>query len=303
MGHLEAVGREALAYVRSRKTSSDYTRMARQRCFQRDMTPDDLVGTLLYLVGPGAAFVTGQTLYVNGGALTAEAPQADPSHRPEKLYAGFMNDQYEVDQHWAIRLREEIQYCSMEIAAELGQSMANTSHHLRALAGVGLVRTRREGNRIFYGLASERVASLWAALRDVAREHEALRAAEVLGPHERRTVAVDEEVTPRALSPSATNRIWQPQVLNSLFFSRSLIPFPRNNSKPVVHYKHIGVYAFRRNTLLEFTSWPVTPLEAAEKIECLRYLENGVPLKMVVTEYMGVEIDTPEDLERAAKLL
>jgi CMP-2-keto-3-deoxyoctulosonic acid synthetase len=47
----------------------------------------------------------------------------------------------------------------------------------------------------------------------------------------------------------------------------------------------------------------MTPLEAAEKIECLRYLENGIPLKMVVTEYMGVEIDTPEDLERAARLL
>jgi CMP-2-keto-3-deoxyoctulosonic acid synthetase len=44
-------------------------------------------------------------------------------------------------------------------------------------------------------------------------------------------------------------------------------------------------------------------LEATEKIECLRYLENGVPLKMIVTEYMGIEIDTPEDLERAAKLI
>ena len=47
---------------------------------------------------------------------------------------------------------------------------------------------------------------------------------------------------------------------------------------------------------MQFTSWPITPLEAAEKIECLRYLEYGIPLKMVVTEYMGVEIDTPEDL-------
>jgi CMP-2-keto-3-deoxyoctulosonic acid synthetase len=47
----------------------------------------------------------------------------------------------------------------------------------------------------------------------------------------------------------------------------------------------------------------MTPLEAAEKIECLRYLENGVPIKMVTTNYMGVEIDTPEDLEKAAKLL
>jgi CMP-2-keto-3-deoxyoctulosonic acid synthetase len=47
----------------------------------------------------------------------------------------------------------------------------------------------------------------------------------------------------------------------------------------------------------------MTPLEAAEKVECLRYLENGIPLKMVVTDYMGIEIDTPEDLEKAARLL
>src|SRR5258708_8430503 len=58
-----------------------------------------------------------------------------------------------------------------EIAAEIGQSMANTSHHLRALARAGLLTTRRDGTRIFYGLASERVAALWAALRDVATEH------------------------------------------------------------------------------------------------------------------------------------
>jgi len=63
------------------------------------------------------------------------------------------------------------------------------------------------------------------------------------------------------------------------------------------------VYAFRKQALLNFTRWPVSPLEAAEKIECLRYLEHGIPLKMVVTEYMGVEIDTPEDLDRATRLL
>jgi rhodanese-related sulfurtransferase len=58
-----------------------------------------------------------------------------------------------------------------EVAGELGQSVANTSHHLRALARAGLVRTRREGTRIFYALASDRVATLWAALRDVAADH------------------------------------------------------------------------------------------------------------------------------------
>jgi len=91
--------------------------------------------------------------------------------------------------------------------------------------------------------------------------------------------------------------------MNSLLFSRSVIPYHRDKEVSPVYYEHIGVYAFRKQALLDFTSWPMTPLEAAEKVECLRYLENGVPLKMVVTKYMGVEIDTPEDLERAAKML
>lgn len=90
---------------------------------------------------------------------------------------------------------------------------------------------------------------------------------------------------------------------NSLMFSRSPIPYHRDKLITPVYYEHIGVYAFRKQALLNFTAWPITPLEAAEKIECLRYLENGIPLKMVVTEYMGVEIDTPEDLVRAASLL
>ncbi|MBL7738774.1 MAG: 3-deoxy-manno-octulosonate cytidylyltransferase [Chitinophagaceae bacterium] len=91
--------------------------------------------------------------------------------------------------------------------------------------------------------------------------------------------------------------------MNSLFFSRSVIPYPRDKNALITYYEHIGVYAFRKKTLLDFTKWPVTPLEAAEKVECLRYLENGVPLRMIVVDYMGIEIDTPEDLERAGKLL
>jgi len=90
---------------------------------------------------------------------------------------------------------------------------------------------------------------------------------------------------------------------NALFFSRSPIPYPRDPTASTVYYEHIGVYAFRKMALLQFTTWPVSPLEAAEKIECLRYLENGVPMRMVITNYMGIEIDTPEDLERAARLL
>lgn len=90
---------------------------------------------------------------------------------------------------------------------------------------------------------------------------------------------------------------------NALFFSRSVIPYPRATDMAITYYEHIGVYAFKKQALLNFTNWPMSPLEAAEKIECLRYLENGVSIKMVVTDYMGVEIDTPEDLIKAAALL
>ncbi len=92
------------------------------------------------------------------------------------------------------------------------------------------------------------------------------------------------------------------QNMNSLFFSRSPIPYPRDKEIPIIYYEHIGVYAFRKKTLIDFTNWPVTPLEAAEKIECLRYLEHGILLRMVVVDYMGIEIDTPEDLEKAKNI-
>ena len=91
--------------------------------------------------------------------------------------------------------------------------------------------------------------------------------------------------------------------MNSLFFSRSVIPYPRDKDFPTTYYEHIGVYAFRKQALMNFTQWPMTALESAEKVECLRYLENGIPLRMIVVDYMGVEIDTPEDLEKASRLL
>lgn len=90
---------------------------------------------------------------------------------------------------------------------------------------------------------------------------------------------------------------------NALYFSRSVIPYNRNNTPNVPYYKHVGVYAFRKKALLDFTTWPVSLLEDVEKLEQLRYLENGVPLRMVLTDFTSVEIDTPEDLQRAQQLL
>lgn len=90
---------------------------------------------------------------------------------------------------------------------------------------------------------------------------------------------------------------------NALFFSRSPIPYHRNKDLQAIYYEHIGVYAFRKAALFQFTQLPMSPLEAIEKIECLRFLENGIKMKMVTTKYMGIEIDTPEDLVRATAFL
>jgi len=88
----------------------------------------------------------------------------------------------------------------------------------------------------------------------------------------------------------------------ALYFSRSPIPFPRDKEVSTRYFKHKGIYAFRKQALLDFTELPMQFLEATEKIECIRYLEYGKKIKMVETTVEGVEIDTPEDLERAKKL-
>ena len=90
---------------------------------------------------------------------------------------------------------------------------------------------------------------------------------------------------------------------NALFFSRSPIPYPRDPAAHPTYWEHIGVYGFRREALLAFARLPAGPLERAEKVECLRFLEHGIGIRMVATDYMGVEIDTPEDLVRAERLL
>jgi len=88
----------------------------------------------------------------------------------------------------------------------------------------------------------------------------------------------------------------------ALYFSRSPIPYPRDKEAGARYYKHKGIYAFRKQALLDFYNLPMRSIEASEKIECIRYLEYGKKIKMVETNIEGVEIDTPEDLEKAKKL-
>ncbi len=89
----------------------------------------------------------------------------------------------------------------------------------------------------------------------------------------------------------------------ALYFSRSVIPYPRETSVTAEYFKHIGVYAFRKNALLNFAKLAMTPLEIAEKIECIRYLECGMKIKMIETDFVGVGIDVPEDLDKAREIL
>jgi 3-deoxy-manno-octulosonate cytidylyltransferase (CMP-KDO synthetase) len=89
----------------------------------------------------------------------------------------------------------------------------------------------------------------------------------------------------------------------ALYFSRSVIPYPRDINVGVRYMKHIGIYAFRKQALLDFYRLPMKSLEASEKLEQLRYLEFGKRIKMVETDQGSIGIDTPEDLEKARKLI
>ena len=89
----------------------------------------------------------------------------------------------------------------------------------------------------------------------------------------------------------------------ALYFSRSVIPYPREKNVGVRYLQHIGIYAFRKKALLDFYSLPMKSLEASEKLEQLRYLEFGKRIKMVETNHVGIGIDTPEDLEKARRFL
>jgi 3-deoxy-manno-octulosonate cytidylyltransferase (CMP-KDO synthetase) len=84
----------------------------------------------------------------------------------------------------------------------------------------------------------------------------------------------------------------------ALYFSRSPIPFYRDGDPDPTYYKHLGLYAYRRDFLDIFTSLPTGPLEAAEKLEQLRALEHGYPVQVIITPHDSFEVDSPEDLHR-----
>ena len=90
---------------------------------------------------------------------------------------------------------------------------------------------------------------------------------------------------------------------NAIYFSRCPIPYLRDGGHGGIdHFKHIGLYVYRREFLLAYSALPMGPLEQAERLEQLRAIENGYRIRVVETEYESLGVDTPEDLERIAAL-
>jgi 3-deoxy-manno-octulosonate cytidylyltransferase (CMP-KDO synthetase) len=89
---------------------------------------------------------------------------------------------------------------------------------------------------------------------------------------------------------------------DAIYFSRAAIPHVRSDGNPLVCFKHIGLYVYRRDFLLGYSDLPVGPLEQAERLEQLRALENGFKIRVVETEYESLGVDTPEDWERVSGL-
>ncbi|RYY62636.1 MAG: 3-deoxy-manno-octulosonate cytidylyltransferase [Chitinophagaceae bacterium] len=112
-----------------------------------------------------------------------------------------------------------------------------------------------------------------------------------------------KKISPEEMQRPAAVKVVVNNAGNSLYFSRSPIPYAADPGFVTDNYLHVGVYGYRKQTLLDFTRWAPGRLEQAEKLEQLRYLENGVPLRMALVDFEGVAIDTPADLEKAREFL
>ena len=107
---------------------------------------------------------------------------------------------------------------------------------------------------------------------------------------------------PRELADPNVVKVVTDRHGDAIYFSRCPIPYERDEVRPGTHYKHIGLYVYRRDFLLGYSALPVGPLEQAERLEQLRALENGYRIRVVETECESLGVDTPEDLERVGRL-
>jgi 3-deoxy-manno-octulosonate cytidylyltransferase (CMP-KDO synthetase) len=125
---------------------------------------------------------------------------------------------------------------------------------------------------------------------------------EVMRPHD---VEVGTLKTPAAdidvINPGAV-KVVTDAAGRALYFSRAAIPFDRDHVHPR-YYKHLGIYGHRKVALDKFVRWPESPLERSERLEQLRFLENGVPIHVAETPFDTVGVDTEEDVRRVEEIL
>jgi 3-deoxy-manno-octulosonate cytidylyltransferase (CMP-KDO synthetase) len=181
------------------------------------------------------------------------------------------------------QIAEEIRNCNGWVKMSEQEHISGSDRIAEAVSDIDVdVIINIQGDEPF--VAKEPLAGLISSFRD-----DTVRVASLM----KRFEAGEEPGNPNQVKVVCNKK------KDALYFSRSLIPFKRNllNETPV--YRHIGVYGYRKQTLLEFTSWEPGFLEQTEMLEQLRYLENGINIRMVETDRNTIGIDTPEDLEKA----
>lgn len=99
-------------------------------------------------------------------------------------------------------------------------------------------------------------------------------------------------------NPNRVKVLLRPDMF-AIYFSRSVVPFTRNRLIEHGYYIHVGIYAFRKAALLQFASWEPQQLEKVEQLECNRFIEYGMPIKMAVTHHETIAVDMPEDIIKA----
>ncbi len=128
----------------------------------------------------------------------------------------------------------------------------------------------------------------------------------LLNPMRRAEVMVSTIATPcgpeDVANPNAV-KVVTAQNGRALYFSRSTIPFDRDKTGAVQYWKHLGFYAYRPQALANFCKWPESKLEAAERLEQLRFLDNGVDIYLEQTPFNTVGVDTEEDLKRVEGMI
>jgi len=179
-----------------------------------------------------------------------------------------------------------------------GQAILTRSEHRSGTERVGEVAAARPDVEIFVNVQGDEPLIEPAAIDQAV---EALRA--------------DAQVSVATLAVPISNPadIMDPNVVkavldfdgNALYFSRAPIPWVRDRGGPVHarHLKHLGLYVFRREALLDFATFPEGDLERVEQLEQLRWLENGYRIRVVETEYDSIGVDVPEDVKRVEQLL